>query len=323
MRVAVLGLGSAGRRHAAHLQALGHEAVGFDPAGGGAATAGAAISAADAVIVASPNTEHAAQAAEAIDAGRPVLVEKPLAVEPIEAAAVVELAAQRGVVGAVAMNLRFHAGVVALRDLLQSGELGEIRLARCSFGFDLRRWRPGSDYRTSYSARRELGGGILLDSIHELDYLLWLLGPAESVVADVARLSDLEIDVEDTVLAAIRFASGARAAVDLNFHEPAYRRGCILVGERAVAEWDWHADEVIVRRADDVRRVSLSGGLADSYRAELEDFIAAASGGPPPRTTLADGLDAVRLADAVRRSAANGIRVMVAPNSPSAAAGNP
>ena len=59
--------------------------------------------------------------------------------------------------------------------------------------------------------RAALGGGILLDAIHELDYLLWLLGPVASVSAELDRVSDLEIDVEDTALLSLRFASGLSA----------------------------------------------------------------------------------------------------------------
>lgn len=94
-------------------------------------------------------------------------------------------------------------------------------------------------------------------------------------MADIDRLSDLEIDVEDMLT---------------------------------------------VREGDDARHVPLCGGLADTYRAELEDFLVAAGGGPAPRTTLADGLAAVRLADAVRRSAADGARVAFVPQSPDTAA---
>ena len=137
------------------------------------------------------------------------------------------------------MNLRFHRGILGLRDLLP--ELGAVRFVRSSFGYDLRLWRPGTDYRESYSARAALGGGILLDAIHELDYLLWLLGPVASVSAELDRVSDLEIDVEDTALLSLRFESGVLGAVDLNFVEPAYRRQCVIVGSEAVASWDWTA----------------------------------------------------------------------------------
>ena len=307
MRVAVLGLGSAGRRHAGLLEELGHEVVGFDPAvPAQAGTAEDAVAAADAVIVASPTALHAEHAALALDAGLPVLVEKPLAAALADGRA---LARRAGVSSGVAMNLRFHRGLLALKRVLDGGELGSVRYARASFGYDLRRWRPETDYRESYSARADLGGGIVLDAIHELDYLLWLLGPAESVCAEAEHVSQLEVDVEDLAAAVLRLRSGALASIDLNFFEPADRRGCLLVGDDAVAEWDWPSGTVAVRSADDESVVDVAQDVAETYRAELDDFVSAALGESAPRATFADGLAALELADALKRSAADGRRV--------------
>jgi predicted dehydrogenase len=316
VRVAVLGLGSAGARHARNLLDLGHEVVGFDPAASGpvgiesAKSSAGAIAQAEAVIVATPSSLHGEQAIAALDHGKHVLVEKPLATTAADAAKVVDAAARTEAVCAVAMNLRFHPGIVELKRLVADGALGAVRFARASFGFDLRLWRPESDYRQGYSARAELGGGIVLDAIHELDYLLWLLGPVASVGAEVAHVSDLEIDVEDLALVLMRFESGAFGSVDLNFFEPAYRRGCTLVGSNAVARWEWERELVTVSRQgeqDQVTRVRYDVG--ETYRAELVDFLDAASRGGVPRTTAREGLAAVSTAEAVKRSASLGRRV--------------
>jgi len=306
VKVAVLGLGSAGRRHAENARALGHEVVGFDPADtGAAASMEEAIAVSDAAVVASPSALHAEQAVAALSAGKPTLVEKPLAATVDDAERVARVAREGGVVCGVAMNLRFHRGILGLRDLL--AELGELRFARSSFGYDLRLWRPGTDYRSSYSAQAALGGGILLDAIHELDYLLWLLGPVESVAAELDRVSELEIDVEDTALLSLRFASGALGAVDLNLVEPSYRRECLLVGSNAVAHWDWNGGEITVRRGDEERKIDVSCDVQETYRAVLEDFLAAGE----PRTSAAEGVDALRVVGAARRAAASGIRQSV------------
>ena len=318
MKIAVIGLGSAGRRHALNALELGHDVVGFDPEAedtpgvSRVATIDDAVAQADVVIVASPSSLHAEQALLALSSGRHTLVEKPLGVTVAEATRVVEAAANTKAICGVAMNLRFHRGVVGLRALLEDGTLGTPRFVRATFGYDLRLWRPDTDYRTSYSAQAALGGGILLDAVHELDYLLWLLGPVTSVTAELDRVSGLEIDVEDTALLALRFASGVLGAVDLNYLEPAYRRGCIVVGSAAVASWDWNTATISVRRGDDEREFDVAGNVADTYRAVLEDFLSAASSARDPRTSAGDGLAALQVVDAARRSASRGQRVAVA-----------
>jgi predicted dehydrogenase len=317
MRVAVIGLGSAGARHARILLDLGHEVVGFDPIASPADadvelsdTLDAAIGRADAVVIASPNSLHAEQALAALEQRKPVLVEKPLAVTVADAERVTAAADRLRVVCGIAMNLRFHPGVLELKRLVEEGVLGDVRFVQASFGYDLRRWHPESDYRLGYSARADLGGGIVLDAIHELDYLLWLYGAVDSVSAEVSHVSDLEIDVEDIAVAVLRFASGAVGAVDLNFFEPAYRRGCIVVGSHAVARWDWRQETVALSRhgADD-EIFDVRCDLAQTYRAELVDFVRSVDLAGEPAAPADAGLAAVRLADAFKSSARSGRRI--------------
>lgn len=319
MRIAVLGLGSAGGRHARLLTELGHEVIGFDPVSSPpedvrkAPSIEEAVSAAEAVVVASPSALHAEQARLALERGRHVLVEKPLAVRVADGESLVGEARRTDVVCGVAMNLRFHSGVLGLKDLLDQGALGVPLLAQASFGYDLRLWRPGIDYRESYSAQSALGGGIVFDAIHELDYLLWLLGPVVAVSAEVAHVSKLEIDVEDVAVVGLRFASGAVGAADLNFVEPAYRRSCLLVGSEAVARWDWSAAEIAVHRdGEDSRVIPVPCDLEDTYRGALIDFVAAVESGAEPRASAQEGLAALRVADAVKRSATSGRRIELA-----------
>ncbi len=306
MKLAVLGLGSAGRRHAGNLRALGHEVVGWDPEPAwdlpGVSRANSveeAIAACAAVVVASPSSAHADQARAALEAGRDVLVEKPLATSAPDAEALAALAERTGRTCAVAMNMRFHPALRRLKELVANGALGKVLLACASFGHDLRLWRPENDYRRSYSARAELGGGIVLDAIHELDYLLWVLGPADAVSAETGKLSELEVDVEDVAAAVVRFRSGALATVDLNFFEQSYRRGCVLAGTGATAHWDWSAARIAISDRDESRTEEISADVGDTYRAELADFADAVRIGRPPLTSAADGVAAVRLAEAI------------------------
>lgn len=316
MKFAVLGLGSAGSRHVRNLSALGHQVLGFDPDGSRAegrrraTTASEAIAWSDAVVVAGPSAVHALQARQALEAGKHVLVEKPLAVTAAEAEGVAAAARGAGLVCAVAMNLRFHPAILQLRQLIEDGRLGEIRFAQASFGYDLRLWRPNVDYRNSYSARDDRGGGILLDAIHELDYLLWLLGPVASVSGEVARVSDLEIDVEDLALGLIHFASGAFATVDLSYLDPVYRRSCVVVGAEATARWDWTSGTISLEQDGRAPHVlDVRADVGDTYRAELEDFVEAVEAGRLPVTSADDGLAALRVVDALRKSSKEGKRV--------------
>jgi len=316
MRVAVCGFGSAGRRHVEDLRALGHVVLVVDPARQVlpeslccAATLEEIIDDVEAVVVASPNRFHAEQSLLALERGRHVLVEKPLADDLDDAGRLVTAAASAGVTAGVAMNLRFHPGPATLKLLLDGGELGRPLHAAGWFGYDLRRWRPQLDYRQTYSAHAEQGGGIVLDAIHELDILQWLLGPARSVTGELGHVSALEIDVEDVALGVARFGGGVLASISLNYVDMAYRRGCLIAGTRATARWDWARGTVEVCGFAGERVLDAACDVRETYRLEVADFVRAVESGGQPRTSFSEGRAAVALAEALKASAASGRRV--------------
>lgn len=319
MRVAVLGQGSIGRRHAGSLLALGHEVVAWDPTAEivagvrRAQSAEEALSGAEAAIVASPSSAHAEQAALALEHGCHVLVEKPLALTVEHAAPLVEAADRGNLVLGVAMNLRFHPGVRAVRDAVESGAVGTPLVARAWFGSWLPGWRPGADYRASYSARHDLGGGVLLDAIHEIDYLTWVLGPVSEVSARLATVSDLEIDVEDVAQLQLAFASGAQGSVTLDYLDHSYDRGCRVVGSAGSVSWSWPERRVVLFREDGAAEVlDIESDAAPTYAAEMVAFIEAVEAGAPVSTSGEEGLHALAVVDAARRADTTGGRVSLA-----------
>lgn len=320
MRVAVLGQGSIGRRHAGNLLDLGHDVVAWDPVAGvldgvtSAMSPEAALAAADAAVVASPSSDHAAQARLALEHGCHVLVEKPLALTAQEIPPLADLADERGLVLGVAMNLRFHPAVIALHDAVTSGAIGRPLVARAWFGSWLPGWRPGTDYRQSYSARRDLGGGVLLDAIHEIDYLTWILGPVASVAAKLTTVSDLEIDVEDLAQLQLTWASGTEGVLSLDYLDRSYDRGCRIIGSEGTTSWSWSDGRVLVAAASGETVVTtVPADVTSTYPAEIEAFLADAIGTGRPATTADAALHATQVVEAARRSNETQRRVDVGP----------
>jgi predicted dehydrogenase/RimJ/RimL family protein N-acetyltransferase len=323
MRVAVVGQGSIGRRHAEIALALGHELTVYDPDPAAAPPPGArtaasvseCLEAADAAIVASPSSVHVAHARAAIELGVPVLVEKPLALDAARAAELDWQARERGTMLSVAMNLREHPGVRALSSLVAEGAVGSILRASAWCGSWLPGWRPGSDYRESYSARSELGGGVLLDvAVYELDYLLWLTGPARSVSALARRVSELETDVEDVALIAMELVSGGVAEVAVDYVDSSYTRGCRIVGSAGTLHWSWE-DESLTRHdpSGAVQRRAVPSDVAPTYRVQLERFLQAVRDDAPAPVSPASAQQVLAVIDAARVSSRDGRRVALAP----------
>jgi predicted dehydrogenase len=300
VKVAVLGQGSIGRRHSGILRDLGCDLSTYDPATeSSAASEEGALDGADAAVVASPSNEHERQALLAIAAGLPVLVEKPLALDVAGADRIAAAAGQAGVAVDVAMNLRHHRGVLGVKAAI--ADLGGAVRASAWCGSWLPGWRPGTDYRASYSAQRALGGGVLLDAIHEIDYVLWLLGPARRSAGMTAHASSLELDVEDVAHVHIEHESGALSSITLDYADRQYHRGCRVVGNEATVEWDWGRESVRVFGADGrCREESAPADVAPTYVAQMERFLAVARGEQPPLVGAAGARSALEVVDAVR-----------------------
>jgi len=129
-----------------------------------------------AVFVCNPSSLHVPVALAAAGAGCHLFIEKPLAASWEGVDALAELVDARGLVTLVGFQMRFHPCLRQLRDLLGQSRIGSVVSVQAEIGEYLPGWHPYEDHRQMYAARRDLGGGVVLAQIHELDYIYWLFG---------------------------------------------------------------------------------------------------------------------------------------------------
>lgn len=287
----MLGCGSIGARHARNLVALGVEVVVSDPnAQRTDALAGdidvdvapdrdAAV--ADIAIVATPSMQHSADAIWCVQRGMHTFVEKPVAASRngLELATAAAAASDR--VTMVACNLRFSAGYRVLREQLPG--IGRIVSVVADFGWYLPAWRPQSDYTASYSARREMGGGVILDAaIHELDYVTDIAGPVVGTSGMWTASGSLAITVDDAAGILLRHQSGCISQIHVDYLRRTYTRTCTVVGAEGTLVWDLAEGSVTVRHSVDEERTSVSNLDLDRnamYVDEMRHFLAAVAAG--------------------------------------------
>jgi predicted dehydrogenase len=325
----VVGLGSVGSRHLANLQALGIENILLFRTGEGSSAVGppkgtfpeegdldrALSRAPKAVIVANPTALHVETSLRAVRAGAHLLVEKPLShsMEGVE-----ELAGEvktRGLQAMVAFQFRFHPGLQRVKKWLEEERVGQVVSAHVHWGEYLPGWHPWEDYRSSYSARADLGGGVIHTLSHPVDYLGWLLGPVESVTAEVGRLSGLQVDVEDVAALTLRHVSGAMSCIYLDYARRPPRHDLEIIGTTGTIRWDNQDGTASVFEAE-------AGSWCEErppegfernhlFLREMEHFLTCLAGREDPSCPLEDGAQALQVALAAHRSAREGSRVHV------------
>ena len=331
MKILIAGLGSIGRRHLRNLRLLGEQdlllyrtrrsTLPDDELQGlpfETDLAAALAHKPEAVIIANPTALHLQIAIPAAEQGCHLLLEKPIS-HSMAGIDLLQQAVQRG--GGqvlVGFQFRFHPGLLRAQELLASGAIGTPLSARAHWGEYLPGWHPWEDYRQSYSARNDLGGGVVLTLSHPLDYLRWLLGEVQALSAFTGRSGSLDLNVEDLAEINLQFSSGVLGSLHLDYLQRPASHTLEIIGTRGTLRWD-DADGA-VRVWQSIEGADAQPGWQthaapdnfernDLFVAEMRHFLQVARRQVASRCTLEDGVQALRLALSVYQSQAQGCKV--------------
>lgn len=253
LRILIVGFGSIGARHYQNLTALGYAPVIFDPLIKEHSTP-QNFSNFDVALICTPTHLHISSAIEAARAGCHVFVEKPLShnIDGLnELEAIVE---EKKLITMVGCNMRFHPCLSFIKSYLAQGSLGQVYRITLEYGQNLEYWRPGQDYRKNYAAKKETGGGIILDDIHEFDLLFWLNDFKKVIDSSVlsSHASDLHIETEDQAVGTFLFENRVLGTVSCDYLSERYHRTARIVGENGNLTWDFLTNKVNLETKDAV-----------------------------------------------------------------------
>lgn len=265
----------------------------------------------DIAVIANPASFHIQSAIPLARSGAHLLIEKPLASHWADMDEFRRVRDSTGITVLTGYNLRHLASLNFFRDSIQQGLAGDFFSVRCEVGQYLPGWRPQADYRQSVSAHKALGGGVLLELSHELDYLTWLFGDAVWINAWLGQLSHLEIDVEDTAHITLGFETAGDskqivAMVNMDFMRHDSTRSCVVIGEQGTLKWDGieHSVEFFAHGAETWRLLYRNRPDRDeSYLNEWRYFIGCVLNKKQAKPSFEDGQKILRLVDAARESA--------------------
>jgi predicted dehydrogenase len=256
LKLLVIGAkGSIGKRRMTLLEEMGHEVTGIDVE---TIISAKLVKEYEAAFICTPPNTQVRLAYICAENGVPIFVEKPGATNYREFLSLVGVCQKKSVVNMVACNLRFTSEFKAIQDSLPN--IGKPIYATAEFGFHLPSWRDGN-YKNYYSCFRMAGGGILLDAIHELDYLFALFGMPDpkTVIATAAKIEhtgELDIESEDSATLFFIYKNGPSATVHLDYLQRSYKRAFSAVGTKG--------------RIDQVFNVQGSNAM---YKAEMKHFL--------------------------------------------------
>ncbi len=299
MKALVIGFGSIGRRHARLLEELSVDVAVVSRREVEAANLYKTIAEAvsdwnpDYAVIASRTSEHRNDMAALAECGfkGTLLVEKPIYDKGADSDG------DRGFAHVyVAYNMRFHPVLHRFKEIID----GTTPYAVHAYvGQYLPDWRPETDYRKGYSAIKKMGGGVLRDLSHELDYLNWMLGGWTRLTALGGHVSNLEIDCEDVFSVLFETRRCPVVTVSMNYLDSTLHRDVVALTDRGSIRADLVAGTIVF--ADETETFDIARDI--TYIAEHEAVLA---GNTDVLCTLDQGLDVLRMIDAAETAAANG-----------------
>ncbi len=283
MKFLIIGAGNMGKRRAAHLQELGHEAILM----GREAENVSKWPSVDGVFICTPPAMHWAYARLSVGLGLPTFVEKPLGLtsEIHLWDALLREAEDRNVPVQVGYTLRYHQ---AAAELLSAVLQDRPYSFYAEVAYDVAMWYP--DYRRNHICLpREQGGGVISELSHELDLALWLFGPPERVECTTRQAEWRDMQAESMAAITLQWSTGLIGQIHLDCLSPQYRRQWILYSN------------------NDVKTIAFDQqSTTEALKAGVEAFCRVVGGIQEARPSGWDGLAALRLIKRIQEGKANG-----------------
>ena len=270
-------------------------------------------------IIANPATFHIEIAQKLAEARVHLLIEKPISASTVDVLKLIKTCNENKVVLMTGYNLRFSSSLIHFHELIKQRIVGNTLSVRCEVGQYLPDWRPDKDYRMTVSANNHLGGGVLLELSHEIDYLRWIFGEINWVRATLSKQSSLEIDVEDSAHLVLGFepsSDGNRLIANLNldFIRHDRTRSCTVIGDKGTLRWNGLTGSVDIFMQNSEKwevLYSCKPDTEETLTLEWVNFLESIKQKCHPLITGTDGLRVLEIMEAARKSAATGSQVEI------------
>jgi len=286
LKVLIIGFGSIGQRHYKNLLSLGYENVfvyDVDPK----KIHDSRFTIQDlnektlkdfnVAFITNPTHLHVETALLAAKAGCNLFIEKPLSHNLKGIKKLEKTVEKNKLISMVAANMRFHPALSFIKKYLEEEKLGKIYRISHEFGHFLPYWRPGADYKVGYAMKKETGGGILLDDIHEYDLLFWLLDFKDPIESHIIKnkTGNITEDSEDQATAIFLFPGGIIGTVTSDYLSQTYRRGLVIIGEKGNITWSLKENIVWLETKNGKKEIfgNKEYDLGEMYLREIEYFL--------------------------------------------------
>jgi predicted dehydrogenase len=324
LKILLVGLGSIGKRHLSNIINLGYNDVsvvtrsGVLPQPFAHLKAYPTVNAAlqennfDAAIICTPTAQHTLTVLQLLQANTSAIyLEKPVSHSYENIQEIATLAEKNKTHFVVGYDLHFDVGLQKVKELLAANAIGKLISANAQVGQYLPDWRPHEDYSKGMSAKVETGGGVMLDLVHEFDYLHWLVGEVETIASINKNSGALAIETEDTAEVLLKFSNGVTGTIHLDYLQQKLVRNCMFTGSIGTIFWNLAESKVnwINNQKEENEYAYKGFERNDRFVAIMKAFLAKTN--DDRLTSLQDGLTSLKMVLAAKYSSQHSVFVQM------------
>lgn len=256
-------------------------------------------------IISNPTSYHVETALILAESRIPFIIEKPVSDALVGMNKLLKIIHKYELPVMVGYQMRFHPGYRKMKEIIESGRIGDPLVFNGYVGQYLPDWRPDQDYKKSSSALKKLGGGVILDLSHEIDISISVMGKVKRVNAMWGHHSSLDIETEDVANIIMQHENGRTSQMHLNYIDRDFTWQTRIVGSKGTVIWDYVNGLTILR--DNKNKVTKwkdpTGFERDSlYKEQLKRWLKVLDGKAEPEVSLSDGIEVTRVAVKIKRS---------------------
>lgn len=265
------------------------------------------------MIISNPTNLHLEYIIKSIDHKIDTLIEKPVANDFNKVKEVKDRIKKRNNKIYIGYNLRFHPIVTKIKEIIDSGKFGKVLKAELYVGEYLPFWHPYEDYRKSYAAKKELGGGALRTLSHEIDLGQYWFGEYKKIFAKVLKISDLDINVDDSTDIFAEMKNRIILKISMDYLNPLSIRKGEIFFEKGLLKYnfikmDIKFIEYTNKEIKTLLRIK-NYNYNDQYKSQIEKFIN--KSGEGKLCTLEEGMTVMKIINTCEESNRKGRMIYV------------
>jgi len=224
----------------------------------------------DIAFITNPTYLHIETAIECTRRNIHLFIEKPISHSIENVDKLEKEILKRKLITYIAYNLRFHPVIEKIKEITELEKPIYFKSICSSY---LPNWRSGQDYSKSYSAKKDFGGGVVLDLSHEFDYITWLFGEIKKIEGYCDKISNLKINSEDIMEAEITCKTGVKGNVHLDYFTKNTQRTFTIQYDDRIIEGDLINSTIKITKKNKEKTIQLKCEKDETYKKQIEYFF--------------------------------------------------